>query len=386
MLTLLTERTVGDLDDYRVAFSNATPFKHVAIDGFFAEDFVASLRRDFPQFNAAETRTESGKQGRKLVRTRMSDFGPAYAQLVAGLASPECGSFLERLTGISGLVWGGENMYGGGTHDNVDGAELDLHVDFNYNDRTGLHRRLNGFPRIKLPTDKKHLSRKSIAAYFYTKERPAHEIVGAHATLYVQRHIPKSVRPNKVLLEADYTELKHIIKKRDTFLRLKHKRETELGARINALRQQLEETQASLRAPLVGFVKQKGPLQGFFPQGLFGESFSFCFQAVKTLSTITISGRGAKSLTRDARLEVAATAQGPKLVWLKRATARQARTIPLRRDSPFTIRFELSPTLPAGSIVQLQAQASGARSYQEVGISPDACTLAGQVQEVLCED
>ena len=40
----------------------------------------------------------------------------------------------------------------------------------------------HGFPRISLPAEKKHLSRKSLALYFYTKDRPSEEIKGGHAT------------------------------------------------------------------------------------------------------------------------------------------------------------------------------------------------------------
>ena len=51
----------------------------------------------------------------------------------------------------------------------------------------------HGFPRIALPEDKRHLSRKSISIYLYTKDRPEGEIAPSHGTFYVQRPLPANV-------------------------------------------------------------------------------------------------------------------------------------------------------------------------------------------------
>jgi hypothetical protein len=56
----------------------------------------------------------------------------------------------------------------------------------------------HGFDKISLPTDRAHLTRKSIALYFYSKQRPAEEIAGKHTTHYVNQQIPRHI-------EAGYT-------------------------------------------------------------------------------------------------------------------------------------------------------------------------------------
>jgi hypothetical protein len=94
----------------------------------------------------------------------------------------------------------------------------------------------HGFPRITLPADKKHLSRKSLAMYFYTKERPPAEIVGAHTTFYIQRPLPPTVQPGQVLSHEDYHLIRHLIDKRDAFLKFYQDKEIRDSETIAALR------------------------------------------------------------------------------------------------------------------------------------------------------
>jgi len=153
-------------------------------------------------------------------------------------------------------------MFGGGTHDNHHGQELDPHVDFNYDITMQLHRRLNlivymnkewrtewggaieihSNPRKRLRTrcaasircstapsclrprvllarlsanqpapDKRHISRKSISIYLYTKERPADEVAPLHGTFYVQRFLPERIRAGYTLTAEDAEELTRLL-------------------------------------------------------------------------------------------------------------------------------------------------------------------------------
>jgi hypothetical protein len=161
--------------------------------------------------------------------------------------------------------------FGGGTHENRDGQDLDPHIDFNYHPVTGKHRRLNliiylneawedawggslqlhrdpylepgedeivtvsplmnrcvifettesswhGFNRIELPGGRKDRSRKSFAVYYYTEMRPAAETADEHSTIYVERHLPERFRPGMELTDGDIVEIKRLLKRRDQHL------------------------------------------------------------------------------------------------------------------------------------------------------------------------
>ena len=160
-------------------------------------------------------------------------MGDATLQLLTELNSGAFIEFLEALTGIRGLV-PDPHFEGGGLHQIVRGGHLNIHVDFNGHPRTGLDRRLNvllylnrdwkdeyggafelwnrdmtaceervmpyfnrcvvfsttstsfhGHPEpLACPEDR---TRKSMALYYYSKDRPAGESDGAHNTLFQAR-------------------------------------------------------------------------------------------------------------------------------------------------------------------------------------------------------
>ncbi|TLY53545.1 MAG: 2OG-Fe(II) oxygenase, partial [Gammaproteobacteria bacterium] len=73
----------------------------------------------------------------------------------------------------------------------------------------------HGFDRIALPPDHAALSRKSVALYFYSKQRPQAEIAGKHTTHYVNRQLPERFAPGYTLRDDDATTLRELIAHRD---------------------------------------------------------------------------------------------------------------------------------------------------------------------------
>ena len=129
----ISDAVLRDVDLYRDAFLHADPFKHVAIENFFEPSFAEKLLADFPSFNPHLAKNEVGLAGGKAVNTNIRQISPAYQELYELIASHPFLAFVSRLSGIPDLILD-PKMYGGGTHDNRHGQELDPHVDFNYDE------------------------------------------------------------------------------------------------------------------------------------------------------------------------------------------------------------------------------------------------------------
>jgi len=255
-------------------FQRAKPFRHVAIDNFLDEARCEALLRDFPAFDAKRARDERGLVGRKAVVEKVAEISPFYREFYDYICSA---SFLEamvKLTGIPELI-ADKTLFGGGTHNNLDGQGLDAHIDFNIDERTMLHRRINllvylnkeweeawggaielhsnpsnplvdevasflplfnravifetneyswhGFRRIKLPDKKQHLTRKSFSIYLYTKDRPAEEVVAPHTTFYVPQPLPPALRAGHTLTDEDMLQLHICTQGRDGLLAMYQK-------------------------------------------------------------------------------------------------------------------------------------------------------------------
>ncbi len=267
-------------------FQTAAPFRHVVMDEFFTPEFCGELLKEFPGFDRGQSRNELGEQGRKAVNADLPMIGPAYKRLDALLKSREFLQFMSKITSIPNLLYDPKYV-GGGTHENLDGQDLDPHVDFNYHPNTHQHRRLNliiflnpewqlewggalefdanpwypeeggtartvvpllnravvfetsegswhGFKRIRLPADKKHLSRRSIAVYFYTRVRPEEETAEEHSTVYVPRPLPEQIRAGHTLSQEDVDAMRELIARRDMLLRFLYEREKEISPYVRA--------------------------------------------------------------------------------------------------------------------------------------------------------
>lgn len=245
-LSLLNEI---DIPAMRMEMAGAPAFPHFCIDNFLEEAFANEVHDAFPSYADAE---KAGRvfstvnEKRKVQITESDKFPPAIYKLHKLLASDEFVHAMSEMTGIENLI-ADPRLVGGGIHETNAGGHLDVHIDFNYNPDTGLHRRLNilvffnkewpeeyggvldlwdkevkecqgrfsplfnraagfatselswhGVTPITCPPDK---MRRSFAVYYYTKEAPPGWNGKAHSTIFKAR--PNEYWKAKVAMPAE---------------------------------------------------------------------------------------------------------------------------------------------------------------------------------------
>lgn len=284
-------------------YQSAQPFRHVVMDGFFDPAFSQRLVDQFPAFDPARAMNENGEVGAKCSYDDLCALGGVWQDIDAMIQTPAFLRWLGELTGIPNLLYD-PHYFGGGTHENRHGQDLDPHVDFNRHPITGWHRRLNlivylnddwspgwggaiefhkdprlpadqnkitlvqpmlnravvfetthwswhGFERINLPQgDQDPRSRKSLALYFYSVDRPVEEQTKPHSTIYVERPLPPHIQPGTTLSDADHETLLRLLARRDQHLQ-------RLYGYISDLNQQLEDSRSHLPMGLLRRIRAK---------------------------------------------------------------------------------------------------------------------------------
>jgi Rps23 Pro-64 3,4-dihydroxylase Tpa1-like proline 4-hydroxylase len=224
-----------DRQALRDRFQNAEPFPFFCIDRFLNEDFANEVLNAFPTFVRAKQVGHEFKGVNEKGKVQLTDarhFAEPVRRLDEELASPEFLDLMSYVTGMPKLL-ADDQLVGGGIHQTGPRGHLDVHVDFNYIKERDLHRRLNiliyfnrdwesdwggnielwdrdvsncahsfspifnrcvvfetndisfhGVSAVKCPEG---VSRKSFAAYYYTKEAPAHWTGKSHDTIFRAR-------------------------------------------------------------------------------------------------------------------------------------------------------------------------------------------------------
>ena len=229
------------------------PYKHIVIDDFFPKELASLCLKSFPELDDETWQQENDKDIEVKYRTTWKSEFDIPEGIVSAIRILNSSIFLKAMgdrIGIQKLV---PDAYftGGGLNVTMPGGLLDVHVDGNYHDASGLNRRLNaliylnpewqpewggefgvydskgevcikkvaplfnrlvifdshdysfhGLPDpINFPKDK---SRKSILLYYYTLEsRPGNQVAekSPHSALWVKRNLLDK-RGNKT---RDYT-------------------------------------------------------------------------------------------------------------------------------------------------------------------------------------
>lgn len=216
------------------SYRKAEPFPHIVLDGFLPGEAAENLLREFPGAGSEDwIKFQDQTANKKRATRNEQQLGAFTRQLIGQFHSSTFMRFLEKLTGIEGLI-PDPHLEGGGLHEIIPGGFLKIHADFNWYPKLRLDRRLNlllylnkdwkeeyggalelwskdmthcekkllplfnrcavfsttdfsfhGHPEpLRCPPG---TTRKSLALYYYSNGRPAEEISAAHATLYQTR-------------------------------------------------------------------------------------------------------------------------------------------------------------------------------------------------------
>lgn len=222
-----------DPSAHAAAYRKADPFPHIVLGKVFPDQVLDAVLSDFPKPGEIDWHTFNNDRERKLGMKTSEGLPSHTLNFLYYLNSAPMIEFLEKLTGIKGLIPDPYYM-GGGLHQILPGGFLKIHADFNWHERLKLHRRINmlvylnkdwkeeygghlelwdaemrGCRKKILPTFGKvvvfdttdfayhghpdplacpeGMSRKSVALYYYTSTRPKEELTAAHSTLFRKR-------------------------------------------------------------------------------------------------------------------------------------------------------------------------------------------------------
>jgi hypothetical protein len=238
-----------NVEDLRARVQSAYPFPHFVIDDFLAPDFAREVHDSFPSLAGARKIGRTFRTVNEKKKTQITDykqFAPPVLELNHLLQAPPWTRMLSEIFDIPNLL-ADDRLTGGGMHQTGAHGRLDVHVDFNFIAERQWHRRLNiliflnpdwqpewggnlelwdrdvkrchhsleprfnrcvvfetseisfhGVTAVNCPADR---SRKSFAAYYYTKEPPAHWTGETHDTIFRSR--PNEVIRGRILMPAE---------------------------------------------------------------------------------------------------------------------------------------------------------------------------------------
>jgi Rps23 Pro-64 3,4-dihydroxylase Tpa1-like proline 4-hydroxylase len=125
-----------------LAYQTADPFPHIVIDDLVREDLLKAVLDEVRQEERITWNHTHGAHQKKFSTGTTREMGPATRSLINFMNGQEVIGFLEKLTGIQGLVpdW---QLAGGGIHSLRTGGFLNVHADFNVHRHLRLDRRIN---------------------------------------------------------------------------------------------------------------------------------------------------------------------------------------------------------------------------------------------------
>ena len=123
-------------------FNSKIPFRYTVIDDFFKPEQAEILHKVYPtiQEGVWNGSTYLNQKNKYAQNTFLQ--GSILEKVFAELNSNQFTGWLQNVTGIQNIS-ADNKLLGAGLHQSVNGAFLNVHLDFNMHPDTNLHRRIN---------------------------------------------------------------------------------------------------------------------------------------------------------------------------------------------------------------------------------------------------
>ncbi len=117
------------MDEKAAAYRSAQPFPHIVLDDVLVPEAFDKAVGEFPGIKDEFWQGYLHVNETKYSNTQPDTWGPTLHDVAEEFCSPRFVAFLEKLTGIEGLMsdW---TMDGGGLHQTLRGGHLNIHADF----------------------------------------------------------------------------------------------------------------------------------------------------------------------------------------------------------------------------------------------------------------
>ncbi len=127
------------------SYFNETPFQHFFIDEFFDELFANKLLNSFPDLDSPDWERSNDPEIEIKMRSQWKSEFDCPEGISDAIRIMNSAPFLKALSEALKIPKLIPDPYftGGGLNVTVSGGLLDVHVDGNYHDASGLHRRVN---------------------------------------------------------------------------------------------------------------------------------------------------------------------------------------------------------------------------------------------------
>lgn len=123
-------------------FNAQQPFRYIIIDNFLEADAAELLLAEYPTPDKAVWNTTNYVQQRNKFQKSSFEANSIFQLFFDELNGEKMTNYLSDMTQIQNLM-GDEKLFGGGLHQSLRGAFLNVHVDFNKHPETKNYRRLN---------------------------------------------------------------------------------------------------------------------------------------------------------------------------------------------------------------------------------------------------